>query len=237
MSLHLEAKHGEITETVLITGDPLRARHFAQHLQNAFCYNHIRGMEGYTGFYKGKKISIQGTGMGIPSTALYLHELICDYNIKCVIRVGTAGALQPTLKLGQIVLAHQAMTDSGVVHHYHKTTGDYPQANQDLLRQAVVCSKESGILLHEGTIFSTDLFYAEEPNRYQSMVSEGVLAIEMETSMVYAMAKYFSVKALSLLTISDHILSGEALAAEERELKTTEMLTLALEIALKNEVV
>jgi purine-nucleoside phosphorylase len=235
MSLHLEAKQGDIADTVLITGDPLRARHFAKHLQNAFCYNQIRGMEGFTGYYKGKKISIQGTGMGIPSTALYVHELICDYHIKTVIRVGTAGALQPSLQLGQIVLADQAMTDSGVVQHYHKKSGEYPTANRDLLQQARACSKALGRVLHEGSVFSTDLFYAEDTNRYQPMVSQGVLAIEMETSMVYAMARHFSVKALSLLTISDHILSGEALGAEDRELKTTEMLTLALEIALKND--
>lgn len=234
MSLHLEAKQGEIADTVLITGDPLRARHFAKHLENAYCYSKIRGMEGYTGLYKGKRISIQGTGMGIPSTALYLHELICDYHIKRVIRVGTAGALQSSLKLGQIVLAEQAMTDSAVVHHYHQTAKKYPEADQNLLQQARICSKEAGIVLYEGLVFSTDLFYAEDANRYQSMISQGVLAIEMETSMVYAMARYFSVNALSLLTISDHIFSGEALAAEDRELRTTEMLNLALEIALRN---
>ncbi len=235
MSLHLEAQQGEIADTVLITGDPLRARHFARHLQNAFCYNRIRGMEGYTGFYKGKKISIQGTGIGIPSTALYLHELICDYHIKCVIRLGTAGALQPTLKLGQLILANQAMTDSGVVHHYHKIINKHPEANQDLLQLARASSQELGISLYEGAIFSTDLFYSEDTSRYQTMVAQGLLAVEMETSMVYAMARYFSIKALSLLTISDHILSGEALDAEYREQKTTEMLTLALETALKNE--
>jgi purine-nucleoside phosphorylase len=233
MSLHLEAKPGQIADTVLITGDPLRARHFAKHLQDAYCYNHIRGMEGYTGFYQGKKISIQGTGIGIPSTALYLHELICDYHIKTVIRVGTAGALQADLKLGQIVLANEAMTDSSVVHHYHKTAGDYPKADQALLQLARSSAEELGIASQEGLIFSTDLFYAENPDRYQSMVAQGVLAVEMETSMVYAMAKYFSVQALSLLTISDHVFSGEALAAEERELKTTEMLALALKITTK----
>lgn len=192
-------------------------------------------MEGYTGSYKGKKISIQGTGMGIPSTALYLHELICDYHVKTVIRVGTAGALQPSLQLGQIILADQAMTDSGVVQHYHKTVG-YPAVNQLLLDQAKATSKELGIAIYEGTVFSTDLFYAETADRYQTYIAQGVLAIEMETSMVYAMAKYFSIKALSLLTISDHILSGEALGAEDREQRTTKMLTLALELALKNEV-
>jgi purine-nucleoside phosphorylase len=235
MSLHLEARPGQIADTVLITGDPLRARHFAKHLQDAYCYNHIRGMEGYTGFYQGKKISIQGTGIGIPSTALYLHELICDYHIKTVIRVGTAGALQPNLKLGQIVLANKAMTDSAVVQHYHQATENYPQASQDLFQQARSSAKESGIAIQEGLIFSTDLFYAENPDRYQPMVSQGVLAVEMETSMVYAMAQYFSVRALSLLTISDHVFSGEALAAEERELKTTEMLKLALKITTQKD--
>jgi purine-nucleoside phosphorylase len=235
MSLHLEAKQGQIADIVLITGDPLRARHFAKHLQDAYCYNHVRGMEGYTGFYQGKKISIQGTGIGIPSTALYLHELICDYHIKTVIRVGTAGALQPDLKLGQIVLANKAMTDSAVVQHYHQATDNYPQASQDLLQQARASAEESGMTIQEGLIFSTDLFYAENPDRYQPMVSKGVLAVEMETSMVYAMAQYFSVRALSLLTISDHVFSGEALAAEERELKTTEMLKLALKITTQTD--
>lgn len=232
MSIHLEAKQEQIADIVIITGDPLRARHFAKQLEDSFCYNRIRGMEGYTGLYKGRKISIQGTGIGIPSTALYLHELICDYHIKTVIRLGTAGALQPYLKLGQIVLAREAMTDSAAVQYYHKEKSSNPLANQDLLTLAKTSSEKLGLTLHEGSIFSTDLFYDEDPERYKSLVDQKVLAIEMETSMVYAMAKYFSVKALSMVTISDHLLWGEALAADEREKETTNMLNLALEIAL-----
>ena len=234
MSIHLEAKQGDIAKTVLITGDPLRARHFAKSLDSAFCYNKVRGMEGYTGLYKGKKISVQGTGIGIPSTALYMHELIHDYGVRCIIRVGTCGAIQPGLALGQLILVSESGTDSGVVRHYHREEHKLPQADASLLAMAQRVALQQQKSLTLGHIFSTDLFYHEDPKRYDPLIAQGVLAVDMESSMVYAMAKHFIVQALSILTVSDHIVSKQALSATDREQKTTEMLTLALETAFQN---
>ncbi len=234
MSIHLEAKQGDIAKTVLITGDPLRARHFAKSLDSAFCYNGVRGMEGYTGYYKGKRISIQGTGIGIPSTALYMHELIHDYGVQCVIRVGTCGAIQQGLALGQLILVREASTDSGVVQHYHREAHGLPKADASLFALSQRVALNQQLEVKQGAIFSTDLFYHEDPQRYDPLIAKGVLAVDMESSMVYAMARYFSVKALSVLTISDNILTKEALPPEDRELRTTRMLTLALEVAFED---
>lgn len=231
MSLHIGAKIGEIANTVLITGDPLRAKHFAKSLEGSVLYNEIRGMYGYTGTYRGMQLSIQGTGMGIPSTALYMHELICEYGVTCIIRIGTCGAIQPTLPLGQLILATEADTDSAVVQQYLKASATIPQADTLLVKRAHEVAQARNTTLQQGAIFSTDLFYSENPDRYDALVTKGTLAVEMETSMVYAMASYFKVSSLSLVTVSDNILTGEALSASDREFKTTEMLNLALEIA------
>lgn len=231
MSLHIGAKPGEIAHTVLITGDPLRAKHFATRLEGSVLYNEIRGMYGYTGMYKGRRISIQGTGMGIPSTALYMHELIKDYGVTCIMRVGTCGAIQPKLPLGQLILATEASTDSAVVDQYNMYNPSSPKASPLLLQVATEVAKAHQVAIQPGSVFSTDLFYSEDPHRYEPLVANGTLGVDMETSMLYAMASYFGVNCLSLLTVSDNILTGEALSASDRELKTTEMLNLALEIA------
>jgi purine-nucleoside phosphorylase len=231
MSLHLEAAIGEIAPTVLITGDPLRARHFATYLEQSSCYNEVRGMFGYTGLYRGREISIQGTGMGIPSTAIYLHELIRDYGVKRVIRVGTCGAIQQELSLGQIIIATTADTDSSAVQHY-TVKQQLPTPNPILLRAATDLAPTLNISVQTGSIFSTDLFYTEDSHRYEELTRKNVLAVDMETSMVYAMANYFAVESLSILTVSDNILTGKALTAKDREQQTTEMLRFALEIAV-----
>ncbi len=232
MSLHIEAKEGEIAKTILITGDPLRAKHHAEAwFEKPFCYNQIRGMFGYTGTYQGRPISIQGTGMGIPSTALYLHELICEYHATCIIRVGTCGAIQKNIQLGQVILAMDSGTDSDVVKQYLTPPLPNAVADPSLVSLAKEIALRENVALLAGSVFSTDLFYSEDPHRYELIVKEGVLAVDMETSMLYAMAGYFKVRSISLLTVSDNIVTGEALPATDRERHTTDMIKLALKIA------
>ena len=231
MSLHIGARTGDIASTVLITGDPLRAKHFARQLEGSILYTEIRGMFGYTGTYKGQRISIQGTGMGIPSTALYMHELIHGYGVKSIIRIGTCGALQANLSPGQLVLATEADTDSAVVPPYNKHSPSSPTASPLLVQHARDVARTQNIKLQIGSIFSTDLFYSEDPHRYDPIIAKGTLGVDMETSMVYALAAYFNLSTLSLLTVGDNIVTGEALSAPDRELRTTEMLHLALEVA------
>lgn len=232
MSLHIEAKEGEIAKTILITGDPLRAKHHAETwLDKPVCYNRVRGMFGYTGLYQSKSVSIQGTGMGIPSTALYLHELIHEYQVTCIIRIGTCGAIQKNITLGQVILATHAGTDSGVVKQYLASTSKNAPADESLFALANEKALLHSIPVITGPIFSTDLFYSEDPHRYDSLVKAGVLAVDMETSMLYAIARYFKVRSISLLTVSDNIVTGEALSAKDREQHTTDMVKLALQIA------
>jgi purine-nucleoside phosphorylase len=232
MSLHIEAKSGEIAKTILITGDPLRAKHHAEAwLEKPFCYNRIRGMFGYTGTYLGKAISIQGTGMGIPSTALYIHELINEYKVTCIIRVGTCGAIQKNSSLGQVILATESGTDSSVVTQYLTPSLRNSQADSSLINQAKEIAQTENIPITTGSVFSTDLFYSEDPHRYEQVIKDGVLAVDMETSMLYAMSAYFNVRSISLLTVSDNIITGKALSAEDREKHTTDMIKLALKIA------
>jgi purine-nucleoside phosphorylase len=232
MSLHIEAKEGEIAKTILITGDPLRAKHHAEAwLEKSFCYNQIRGMFGYTGMYQGKTISIQGTGMGIPSTALYLHELIREYHTTCIIRVGTCGAIQKNIQLGQVILATKSGTDSGVVKQYLSPPLRNAVADPSLASLAKETALWENVSLLAGSVFSTDLFYSEDPHRYEPIMEAGVLAVDMETSMLYAMASFFKVRSISLLTVSDNIVTGEELSAKDRERHTTDMIKLALKIA------
>lgn len=232
MSLHIGAKPNEIAETVLISGDPLRAKYVAEKmLSDVFCYNEVRGMLGYTGMYNGKRVSVQGTGMGIPSTAIYVHELIHDYNVKKIIRIGTCGALQASLKVGQLILADAAYTDS-YTHLMHFDVMDFaPGADENLLKQARETAAKHGISAIEGTIFSTDAFYSDDANRWESWIKRGILAIEMESSILYTLASKNKVQALSILNVSDNLITNELSTAKEREQASMEMMKLALEIA------
>lgn len=230
MSLHLEAAPGNIAPVVLIAGDPLRAKHVAEtNLQEAICYNQIRHMLGYTGTYRGQRISIQGTGIGIPSTALYLHELIHGYGVKVVMRVGTCGAIQPDLKLGSVIVATHAFTDSAAIRPF--TNALAPAADSALAGQALAKAQALNIPVHAGPLFSTDLFYSPDTTRYEQPTAEGVLGVDMETAMLYAMASYFKIRALALLTVSDNILTGATAPAETREKHNQHMMHLALELA------
>lgn len=232
MSVHIGAKPNEIAETVLISGDPLRAKYVAEKmLSDVFCYNEVRGMLGYTGMYNGKRVSVQGTGMGIPSTAIYVHELIHDYNVKKIIRIGTCGALQASLRVGQLILADAAYTDS-YTHLMHFDVMDFaPRADENLLKQAREKALTHGISVIEGTIFSTDTFYSDDVNRWDTWIKRGVLGIEMESSILYTLAFKNKVQALSILTVSDNLITNEFYSAKQREEASMEMMKLALEIA------
>lgn len=232
MSLHLGAKAGDIAPTVLITGDPLRAKHYAEtFLENPLCYNEIRGMLGFTGMYQGARVSIQGTGIGIPSTALYIHELTHSYDVNCIIRVGTCGALQADLALGDLVAATRADTDSGAVAKF--LGQETPKADKDLLHLARKAAGELGLSLREGPVFSTDLFYSEDEGRYDKSRTGGALGVDMETSMLYAMGSKYGFSALSLLTVSDNLITGTESSAEEREKQANDMALVALKIAVR----
>ncbi|MGA8852749.1 MAG: purine-nucleoside phosphorylase [Christiangramia sp.] len=229
MSLHIEAKKGEIAETVLLPGDPLRAKWIAEtFFENIFCYNNIRGMLGYTGTYKGKKISVQGTGMGIPSAMIYCHELIKDYGVKNLIRVGSAGAFQPDLKLLDIVIAMSASTNSALNRIAFNDADFAPTASFDLLMKAAEYAKNNGIDFKAGNVLSSDIFYDDDPEYYKKWAAHGVLCAEMESAGIYTLAAKFGVNALSILTISDSLVNGEEISAEMREKKLSEMVDIAL---------
>lgn len=233
MSIHLEAEKGQIAETVLLPGDPLRAKFIAENfLENAVCYNRVRNMFGYTGTYKGKKVSVQGSGMGIPSISIYVHELICNYDVKNLIRVGTCGALQKDISLKEVIIATAASTDSS----YNKikfNQMDYaPAASFELLSKAVEVSRQHHAQTHVGTVLSSDFFYKDDGDEDTMKIwrDYGVLAVEMETSALYTLAARFNKDALSLLTVSDNLFTGERTSSEEREKSFRAMMEIALEI-------
>jgi purine-nucleoside phosphorylase len=231
MSLHIGAKPGEIAPTVLITGDPLRAKHFAESsLNNAFCFNTVRAMYGYTGQYKQSRVSIMGTGIGIPSTALYLHELIHSYGAKNIIRLGTTGAIQRDLELGEIIVASKSQTDSNAVEYLSQTSELV--ASPKLLDHVHRIANVLNTPIKIGDVFSTDLFYRDDDaTRWTIPSQQGVLSVDMETAMLYAMGMKYGIDCMSILTVSDNILTGAVTSAHDRETKTLAMLTLALELA------
>lgn len=232
MSLHIGAKKGDVAETILIPGDPLRAKFVAENLlEKAVCYNEVRGMLGFTGFYKGKRVSVQGTGMGIPSTAIYVHELINEYGVKNIMRVGTCGSIQRDIKLGEVILANSACTDSSMNPIRFHGMQFSPAADFHLLMRAYQAAQNLGIKVTVGPVFSTDTFYNEQPDRWNVWAEHGVLGAEMESSVLFTMAAKFKAKALSLLTVSDNIITGEFTTAKEREQKFMDMMKIALEAA------
>ena len=233
MSIHLEAKPGQIADTVLLPGDPLRAKFVAENLfEDAVCYNQVRGMYGYTGVYQGKQVSIQGTGMGVPSISIYLHELINEYGVKNLIRVGTCGCIQKDMQLGEVLLAIGACTDNIANKLVFDKIQFAPTANFELLNSAFKSSSEQNIPCTVGNIYSTDLFYLEDEHRYKELIQHGVMAVDMETSALYTMAARARVKALSILTVSDNIITGAASSSQDRQEKFMGMMKIALEAAL-----
>ncbi len=234
MSIHIEAKQGQIADTVILPGDPLRAKFIADtFLEDVICYNNVRGMLGFTGTYKGKRISVQGTGMGIPSISIYVNELITEYGVKNLMRVGTAGGIQEKVKVRDIVLAMSTHTDSAINKIRFNGQDFSPTASFDLLKTAYDTSINKGITPHVGTVLTSDTFYNDDPNSFKKWAKFGALAIEMETAALYTLAAKYSVNALTLLTISDHLITGELTSSEERQTTFTAMMEIALETALK----
>ena len=231
MSIHIEAKKGEIAETVLLPGDPMRAKWIADtFLKDSIQYNDVRGMLGFTGTYKGKKISVQGTGMGIPSTLIYCHELINEYGVKNLIRVGSAGSYQKEVKIRDIVLAMATSTNSGLNTIRFNGADFAPTASFKLFQKAIEVAKEKNIPIKAGGILSSDEFYADDFESYKKWADYGVLCVEMETSGLYTVAAKHNVNALSILTISDSLVTKERTTAEEREQTFKEMIEIALEL-------
>lgn len=230
---HIGAKKGDIAETILLPGDPLRAKYIAEtFLQDIVQYNNVRGMLGFTGTYKGKKVSVQGTGMGVPSIGIYSHELIAEYGCKNLIRVGTAGSLQENVKIRDVVLAMSASTDSAI-NKLRFNGADYaPTANAELLFKAYEVGKAKELSMKAGNILTSDTFYGDEPEAWKKWAKFGVLCVEMETAQLYTTAAKFGVNALTILTISDSLVTGEATSAEERQLTFNDMIEVALESAL-----
>ena len=234
MSVHIAAKNDEIADTVLLPGDPKRAKWIAENfLENAVCYTDIRGMLGFTGTYKGKRISVQGTGMGIPSMSIYITELMKDYGVKTLIRVGSAGSYQEDVKIRDIVVALSTSTDSNINNRRFKGASFAPTVNFDLLSKVLKTTEEKNIKIKAGNILTSDEFYNDDPSYFKKWAEFGVLAVEMETAALYTLASKYKAKALSILTISDSLVSPEITSSEEREKTFNEMIELALETAIK----
>jgi len=234
MSTHIGAKPGEIAERVLMPGDPLRAKWIAEHyLEDAKCYSTVRNMFGFTGTYQGVRLSVQGSGMGMPSASIYAHELINDYGVDTLIRVGSCGALTESLKLRDVIAAIGSATDSNMNRARFDGLIDYaPVADFGLLRTAVEVAERRGVQMRVGPILAADAFYTDRPDLYDRLAEYGVLAVEMESAALYTIAARFKARALTVLTVSDHIKTGERTTAEERESTFAEMAEIALDTAI-----
>ncbi|QBR91897.1 purine-nucleoside phosphorylase [Nocardioides euryhalodurans] len=225
MSTHIGAAPGDIAPTVLMPGDPLRAKWIAEtFLDDARCYSEVRGMYGFTGTWQGRPVSVQGSGMGQPSLAIYANELFRDYDVQTAIRVGSCGALTEKLAIRDLVIASGACTDSSMNHIAFEGLDYAPVADFGLLRDAAAAAPEA----HVGLIFSSDSFYAARPELVARMVDYGVLAVEMEASALYTLAAKHGRRALAICTVSDHIVTGEETTSQEREQTFGRMVEVAL---------
>ncbi len=232
MSIHIGAAKGAIAETILLPGDPLRAKMIAEtFLEDAVCYNEVRGMYGFTGNYNGKRVSVQGTGMGIPSISIYVNELIREYDVKNLIRIGTCGGMQEHIGIRDVILALSACTDSNVNNLRFKGMSFAPTANYDLLARAMQVAAEKNMNPKVGTVLTSDTFYHDETDAWKLWAGYNVLAAEMETSELYTLSAKYGVNALSILTVSDHIVTGEMTSSEERQNTFRQMVELALSLA------
>ena len=232
MSTHIGAGAGQIAPTVLLPGDPLRAKWIAEtFLEGATCYSEVRGMYGFTGSWNGHRVSVQGSGMGQPSLAIYVNELFREYDVQSIIRVGSAGALTERLRLRDIVIASGACTDSGMNRIRFEGLDYAPVADWRLLAAAAAAAGSRDDV-HIGLIFSGDSFYPARPELMKRMVEHGVLAIEMEASALYTIAAGHGCRALAICTVSDHIVTGEQTTAEERERTFGDMVEIALAAGL-----
>ncbi|EPD06198.1 purine nucleoside phosphorylase, partial [Lacticaseibacillus paracasei subsp. paracasei CNCM I-2877] len=232
MSTHIDAPKGAIADVVLLPGDPLRAQYIAENfLDNAQRYNMVRNAFGFTGTFEGRRVSVQATGMGIPSISIYVNELIQDYGVKTLIRVGTAGGMGENVKVRDVVLAQGSSTDSSIILNTFGA-GLYfaPLADFNLLREAANLADTSAIRYHVGNVLGEDRFYNDEMDR-QKLIDYEVLATEMETPALYLLAAKYHVHALSILTVSNHLVTGEETSAQERQTSFNDMIGLALGVA------
>ncbi len=233
MSVHLNANENQIAPTVLLPGDPLRAKHIAQtFFENPVQHNDVRGMLGFTGTYRGQPVSVQGTGMGMPSAGIYIHELIHSYGAKTLVRVGTCGSYQPGVHVRDIVLGQAACTDSNLNFTRFGGLSYAPIADFGLLMAAYQRAQARGFAAHVGNIMSSDIFYQDDPQSFKMWADHGVLAVEMEAAALYTQAAKAGVRALTILTVSDHLITNEVTTAEERQSTFNQMIEVALEAAL-----
>ncbi|MEY4981747.1 MAG: purine-nucleoside phosphorylase [Pseudomonadota bacterium] len=232
MTFHIGAKPGDIAETVLLPGDPYRARWAAQtFLENPVLVNEVRGMLGYTGTWRGRRVTIHGSGMGMPSMSIYANELIRDYGARTLVRIGSAGALQQHVKVRDIVLAQAASTLGSPSRSIFRELSFAPVADFGLLSAAHRAAMAKGIPTHVGGIYSSDTFYDERQDLSDQLQRHNCLAVEMEAAELYTLAARYGRRALAVLTISDHILTHEALPADQRERSFGDMVEIALEAA------
>ena len=229
---HIGAKKGEIAETILLPGDPLRAKFIAENfLENPVQFNAVRNMFGYTGTYKGKRVSVMGTGMGVPSIGIYSYELIHFFGVKNLIRIGSCGAFQKDLKLYDVIIGMGASTNSDYARQYNLPGTYSATASWDLLYKAVKACVAKGVTPHVGNILTSDTFYSADSTDNQRWTDMNILAVEMESYALYCNAAYAGVNALTILTVSDSIANKEETTAEEREKSFTSMMEIALELA------
>lgn len=230
---HINAEIGDFAETILMPGDPLRAQFIAEtYLENVKQVCDVRGMYGFTGTYKGKPVSVMGHGMGIPSCSIYVHELIKDFGVKNIIRIGSCGAVHDDVKLMDVIIAMGASTDSKVnrirfANHDFAAIADY-----HLLETAVNQARAQNVAIRVGNVFSADLFYSPEVGLFDKMEKLGILGVDMEAAGIYGVAAELGAKALTILTVSDHIKRGEKLSADARQHSFNEMMNVALETAI-----
>ena len=232
MSVHIGAQRGDIAETILLPGDPLRAKWVAEtFLKNPKCFNEVRGMLGYTGTYNGKKISVMGTGMGVPSISIYATELITQFGVKNLIRVGSAGSYQKDVKIRDVVIAMAASSNSGINEHRFGGANYAPTADFGLFQKAIEIAKAKQIPIKAGNILSSDQFYEDDIESYKKWSKFGVLCVEMEAAGLYTVAAKHNVNALTIITISDSLVTGEKITSKERETTFKQMMNIALELA------
>ncbi|SEL11005.1 purine-nucleoside phosphorylase [Colwellia chukchiensis] len=230
---HIEANANDFAKTVLMPGDPLRAKYIADNfLDNVKCVTRVRNMFGYTGTYKGKEVSVMGSGMGIPSISIYATELYKDYGVENIIRIGSCGAVRDDIKVRDIIIGMSASTDSNVNRSRLNGYDFAATADFSLLHKVVTTAEKTGKKIRVGNIFTADLFYTPQPEMFALMEKYGILAVEMEAAGLYGVAAEYGKKALTVLTVSDHIKTGEQTTADERETTFKDMMELTLDSLL-----
>ena len=231
---HINAKQGDFASTVLMPGDPLRAKLIAEkYLENAVLVNNVRGVQGYTGTYKGKRVSVMASGMGMPSMGIYSYELFKFFGVNNIIRIGSAGALKEDIHVRDVVIGMGCSTDSNFAANYKLPGTLAPICNYELMSKCVESAKEMGVTYHVGNLLSSDIFYGDDETANDAWAKMGIMAIEMEGAALYMNAARLKKNALVICTVSNHIITGEETTAEERQNSFGEMITLALETALK----